>query len=522
MLRRSVFRFPFALVGVAGLGMVRLLAQPAPTATGPAAPQAASAPAGEPSVENSVVKVFSTARGPDIFRPWQKQAPREESGTGVVIDGKRILTAYRAIRYANEIQVQANQAGDKVAATVELYSSEMDLAVLKLDDESFFDTHPPLARAPGMPSVKDTVMVYGYPVGGTTLSITKGIVSRIEFVPYNVPSYGMRIQIDAALNLGNNGGPAVAGNRMVGMALSHLGGTENIGYIVPNDEIGIFLANLPSGKYTQKPGFYDQWHSLQNTALRPYLKLGKSDEGVVLGRVDNDDPAYPLREWDLIQKVGEYVVDDQGMIHVGDLRLDFKYAVQKDTKDGKVPMEIMRDGKHLHVDVPIPNGQEMVIQGVGGLYPPYFIYGPIVFSKATQALYAAIAGNQSLLGAATWDRSPIMSRRGDRAAFPGEEVVIVPGPFFPNKLAEGYEPPFFHTVESVNGTKVRNLSHLVELLRDARTDFITIRFSDRNKETVVLPRKATLAATDQILSDNGVRAQASPELLAVWRSKPSQ
>ena len=79
--------------------------------------------------------------------------------------------------------------------------------MLKLDDDSFFDAHPPLPRAAKLPEIKDAVMVYGYPEGGTSLSITKGIVSRIEFVPYNAPVSGLRIQIDAAINPGNSGGP---------------------------------------------------------------------------------------------------------------------------------------------------------------------------------------------------------------------------------------------------------------------------------------------------------------------------
>jgi S1-C subfamily serine protease len=490
----------------------------ADASTNGAAPAAAPV-APEAVVENSVVKVFAIARGPDVFRPWQKQAPNDETGSGVVIEGKRILTSFRAIRYANEIQIQANQAGDKISATVELASNEMDLAVLKLDDESFFDTHPPLVLSEGIPSIKEPVLVYGYPIGGTSLSITKGIISRIEFTQYAFPTYGLRIQIDAAINPGNSGGPAVSGNKMVGMALSHLGGTEKIGYIVPNEEIRLFLGNLASGKWTRKPGFYDACQSLQNGALRPFLKLDKADEGTLVRKIESDDKRYPLREWDLIQKVGSYPVDDQGMVHEGDLRLDFRYAVQRDAKNGKVTMQIIRGGKHLKVDVPIPNGIEMLVPGVGGAYPPYFIYGPIVFTKATQALTTGLMSNANLMGGLTWDKSPLLNRRGDRTAFPGEEIVVVPCPFFPNNLGEGYNAPFFHVVASINGTTVRNLKHLVELLRDARTDFVTIRFVDRNKEAIVFPRKETLAATEQILSDNGIRAQASPELLEVWRKK---
>ena len=469
-----------------------------------------------------MVKVFASERSPDVFRPWQKQAPREETGSGVVIEGKRILTAYRAVRFSNDIQIQANQAGDKIPATLELASEQMDLAVLKLSDETFFDTHPPLVRAPGVPSIKDPVFVYGFPVGGTSLSITKGIISRIEFTQYNFPTYGLRIQIDAAINAGNSGGPAVAADKMVGLALNHLGGTENIGYIVPNQEIEIFLSNLAAGKYQSKPGFYDSTHTLQNTALRPFLKLAKTDEGTLVDKADTDDPSYPLKEWDLIEKVGDYAVDDQGMVHEGELRLDFRYAVQKDTVNGRVPMDIVRAGQHLHLQVPIPYGREMAIPGVAGAYPPYFIFGPIVFTKATQALSAAFFRDANLMGGLTWNASPLLNRRGDRTAFPGEEIVVVPCPFFPSKLGEGYDRPYFQTLVSVNGVPVRNLTHLVELLRDAKTDYVTFRFAERNKENLVIPRKEAIDATDQILSDNGVRAQASPELLAVWEAKPPQ
>ena len=91
----------------------------------------------------------------------------------------------------------------------------------------------PLARASALPQIKDAVLAYGFPTGGTSLSITKGIVSRIEFVPYNYPTSGLRIQIDAAINPGNSGGPAIAGDKMIGLAFSRLGDAQNIGYIIP-------------------------------------------------------------------------------------------------------------------------------------------------------------------------------------------------------------------------------------------------------------------------------------------------
>src|SRR5262245_17806416 len=225
---------------------------------------AASAPAAESAspaatdtktsaVENSVVKVFSTMRYPDPYKPWTKQAPRESTGTGVIIDGKRILTNAHVVLYASQVQVQANQSGDKFSATVEAIAQGIDLAVLKLEDETFFDGRVPLPRATKLPAVKDSVMVYGFPTGGTTLSITKGIVSRIDFTLYNYPTSGLRIQIDAAINPGNSGGPAVDDNKMIGLAFSRLGGGDNIGYIIPCEEVELFLKDIADGRYDGKP-----------------------------------------------------------------------------------------------------------------------------------------------------------------------------------------------------------------------------------------------------------------------------
>jgi S1-C subfamily serine protease len=114
-------------------------------------------------------------RGPDLLRPWMKQSPQEVSGTGVVIEGRRILTNAHVVVYASQLFIESSQSGDKRAATVEAVSPEMDLAVVKLEDESFFEGRPPLNRTADLPEVKDSVLVYGYPQGGSSLSITKSV-----------------------------------------------------------------------------------------------------------------------------------------------------------------------------------------------------------------------------------------------------------------------------------------------------------------------------------------------------------
>ena len=66
---------------------------------------------------------------------------------------------------------------------------------------------------------------------------------------------------------------------------------------------------------------------------------------------------------------------------------------------------------------------------------------------------------------------------------------------------------------------VRSLAHLVTLLRDQTDDLLTIRFDQHGGETIVVPRKDMLAATDSVLTDNGIRSEASPDMLAIWNEK---
>ncbi|HYB63665.1 MAG TPA: trypsin-like peptidase domain-containing protein [Steroidobacteraceae bacterium] len=484
---------------------------------GAAAPD--SPAAGSRDAQNSVVKVFATISAPDLSRPWSKQPPAEVTASGVVIDGKRILTNAHVVKYASQVQIQANQAGDKVSAAVAAVAAGMDLAVLKLDDESFFDSHPPLPRATTLPQIKDPVLAYGFPTGGSSLSITKGIVSRIEFVPYQFGAFGLRIQIDAAINPGNSGGPAVAGGRMIGLAFSHLSNSENIGYIIPEEEIELFLRQVAAGGYTGKPALRDEFQTLENPALRTFLKLEGSVHGLVVRRTHATEAPSVLRQWDVLTHIADVPIDDQGMIQIepGDLRLSAGYMVQKKAHNGTVPITIVRAGRTLHVEEPTPVQYPLMLGALEGAYPRYFIYGPLVFETATQDFLGTHA--KDLGGFMFATGSPLMTMWGEPPQPERGELVMVPAPLFPHRISKGYSSPAGSVVKSVNGTAIRSLDHLVALLRDLKDEFVTIEFDGRLGEALVFRREEMLAATEQILTDNGIRAQGSPDLMKIWQAK---
>jgi S1-C subfamily serine protease len=472
-------------------------------------------------VGQSVVKVFSTVREPDLLKPWGKQAPVEISGSGVVIEGNRILTNAHVVLYATQVQIQGHQAGDKLSATVEAISPGIDLAVLKLDDPSFFKTHPPLPRADKLPNVTDSVLTYGYPIGGTSLSITKGIVSRIEFTIYTFPVSGLKIQVDSAINAGNSGGPVVADDQMIGLAFSRLvGNAQNIGYIIPNEEIELFLKQVAEGHVVGKPGLYDGFQTLENPALRAFLRIDPSAQGLVVSQPYPGDPSNPLKQWDVVTAIGDTPVDDQGMIKIGgDLRVDFRYRVQQIARNGKVPLTVVRAGKTLQLQVPVSPDRSLLIANLHGDYPPYFIYGPLVFSRLTQNYANAVVQNAQQAANLAYFRSPLIIDRGLQPTPERDELVVISSPFFPDALAKGYSQANGGVVRSINDVPVRDLKHLVALLRDLKDEYVVVKFDSENAETLVFRRAELVAQTEHILDDNGVRAQGSPELMAVWQGK---
>jgi hypothetical protein len=169
----------------------------------------------------------------------------------------------------------------------------------------------------------------------------------------------------------------------------------------------------------------------------------------------------------------------------------------------------------------VSNKLPLLVPKLEGEYPSYFVFGPLVFSSATrQFVDGWMEGNNGERYAMYWayEGSSLLSRSWEKPAFEGESLVVVTSPFFPHPLARGYSNPVGQVVQSVNGIRIKNLNHLVQVLRDSKEKFTRIQFENRFSETLVFPTKETVDATDGILTDNGIRSQGSADTLAVWNA----
>ena len=471
-------------------------------------------------IRDLVVKIHATHHTPDLLRPWTKNSPQQIKGSGVVIDRNRILTNAHVVRYASQIYVQPNQSASYIPARVEAMTPGMDLAILRLDDESFFDNRGTLPFAQELPRVKDNISVYGYPTGGTELSVTQGIISRIEYTDYYYQATGLRIQVDAALNFGNSGGPAVSEGKLVGLVFSLIQNAQNIGYLIPVEEIQLFLDDIADGVYDGKPQTHDLIQTVENEALRKRLALPKGVNGVMVAQPYRNEPNYPLNEWDVITHIGGVPIDSDGKVAIRyDLRLSASYLVQKYAKNGLLPITVFRAGKSTQLNLPARSKRELVIPYLLEAQPRFFIFGPFVFSQTTQD-YLDRLGNQR---PTTFGRqpSPLVTRRYDKPAFENEELIVVASPLFPHRITKGYDDPNRAVLSEVNGVPLKNLRHLVEILRDTRDEQISFKFAASGvltHETMVFNRAELKDATSKILEENGIRYPYSADLRTVWEA----
>jgi len=469
-------------------------------------------------IRDLVVRIHVVQHTPDVLRPWTKNSPQQVKGSGVVIEGKRILTNAHVVRYASQIYVQPNQSAERIPARVEAITPSMDLAVLKLDDESFFDNRGAIAFADELPRVKDTINVYGYPTGGSELSVTQGIVSRIEYTDYYYQVSGLRIQVDAALNFGNSGGPAVSDGKLVGLVFSLIQNAQSIGYLIPVEEIQLFLTDIADGKYDGKPQLYDSIQTVENDALRQKLRLPAGVNGVMVTEPYRQDANYPLKEWDVITRIGDTPIDSEGKVAVRyDLRLSALYLVQKLAKNGYIDVTIFRDGKLIPMTIPVQSRRELVMPYLLNASPRYFILGPLVFSQVTQDYVERATAQRPL--PASQQNSPLITRRYDKPRFDGEELVIVASPMFPDRITKGYDDPERFVLSEINGHRVTSLRDLVQFLHDDREPQITLKFakaSRRTHETMVFNRAELLESTAKIIEENGIRYPYSPDLRPLW------
>uniref|UniRef100_A0A7S3LW79 Protease Do-like PDZ domain-containing protein n=2 Tax=Palpitomonas bilix TaxID=652834 RepID=A0A7S3LW79_9EUKA len=476
----------------------------------------------------AIVKVIAKHTEPNFSLPWQMRHQASSSSTGFCIEGKKILTNAHSVEYHSLVKVKKRGDDRKYVATVLAIGRECDIAMLMVEDDAFWEGVVPLTFG-DLPHLQESVTVVGYPIGGDNISITQGVVSRIDLQQYAHGSIELlAVQIDAAINSGNSGGPAISSDReCIGIAFQSLkGDAENIGYIIPTPIIQHFLEDFEKNKkYT---GFCDLGvfiQQLENPQMKAALKMEKSDKGVLVLKVMKTSPAAKvLRRFDVLTHFNGHPIASDGSVDFRNgERIFFSYLFHTMFAGEEAQVSFIRNGEKQSATVTLKPREPLVPSHIEERAPSYFIFAGLVFTVLTEPYMKAEYGdNFDYESPVQFLRKWLTSSREEL----NEEVVVL-SQVLAHEVNVGFEVNNI-VLRKVNGVKVKNLRSVVELalaiteapkVTDEKTpDFCPaiddnmVKFEFEDDEVMILGREEALAATATILSQHNIPSALSSDM----------
>jgi S1-C subfamily serine protease len=446
------------------------------------------------STTSSVVQFFVHSDPPDLTMPWQTEGAALYGGSGVIVEGDRILTNAHVVEYAVGIEVKRADGSERFPAKVLFISHDADLAVVEVQDARFFEGTRPLPLGQ-MPELQQAVQVWGFPEGGRTLSITSGIVSRIEVDSYTQSGRRMlSTQIDAAINPGNSGGPVISDGNVVGIAMQTLEEAENVGYMVPAPVVRHFLRDVKDGRYDGFPRLGIRVQDMQSEAQRMAAGMRAEQTGALVMRVDYGGPAFGvLKPRDVLLDIeGQAIANDLTVAAPGIGRVHYSMIYQSRQIGERVTVSILRKGQRLTRTIRLTAHSPLVPGRRITELPRYLVFAGLVFQPLTAEYFDYFREPPPNLVSVPWNHGVTKERR---------EVILMQR-VLPDPVNRGYQSWEDEVVRLVNGVAPRDMTHLAEIISSAEGRWFRVLMEDGH--LVTIDRAAAHAATERILESFGI------------------
>lgn len=464
-------------------------------------------------IQGSIVKIMATHNHADYRSPWQRKGIHSVTGSGVIINGKRILTNAHVVADQTLLEVQREGSGSTYTADVAYVCHTCDLALLTIEDETFFENTTAL-EVDGLPKLQSRVNVYGFPTGGETISVTEGIVSRIE-VDYYVHSSDRYLlaQVDAAINPGNSGGPVISNGKIVGIAMQAMEQAENIGYMVPAPIIKHFLTDVQDGQFDGFPELDIYIQLTENKALRESLNLPKSAGGLfVTGVAEKSHLLDVIKPGDVILEIDGHAIGRDGKVKVENgLRVDSSHLEYLKQVGENLELKLFREGKIIKQNISLVKRKKRINKKEYDRAPTYFVFAGLVMQPLSNGYLAAHHNSRYFMT----PYIPDYTMEGYRKLIPDRiksqpDQVIVLSRVLPDAINQGYKNMEHSVVYSVNSTTVKDMRHLIKLIETADTPYLKITTDFGN--IIIMDRKTAQKRNAIILEKYQVYVDRSSDL----------
>ena len=457
----------------------------------------------EDVTKQAIVKIYTTSQIPNYQEPWSSSM-RSSTGSGAIIEGGYILTNAHVVANQAFIEVQRYGQRKRYIAKVYAVSHQSDLALLKVEEEAFFKDVSPLTFGV-LPEVEQKIVVYGYPMGGSTLSATIGVVSRVEHHVYAHSGESfLAVQVDAAVNPGNSGGPALSHGKIVGVVMQVIKKSQNIGYLVPVSMVQHFIEDMKDGK---NDGFADiglGTQKLENPAMRRYYGLEDNVSGKLINKVvHNSSLAGLVKEGDILTAVDGHNIEDDGTVEFRKHEYSyFHYFIDAYQMGESVIFDLIRDKKVLQVKGLLKNTADDMYLVKTTRYdtvPTYFVYGGYVFSPLTRNLILSTNKNRLKLSylASKWQEK-------DKS----EVVVLLK--VLASDMSRGDNDFGMWPIDKVNGETFKNFKEFYEKVNAVDDKYLVLE--DKDGVKVIIDREEARTKQNIILKKYNIEFDKSVDL----------
>jgi S1-C subfamily serine protease len=271
------------------------------------------------------------------------------AGSGFVYDGDgHIVTNFHVVQGGTSFVITFHNDPKQYKAKIVGVAPDKDIAVLKLQDR------PAKLTPIDFGSSKDLIVgqssfAIGSPFG-LDYTLTTGVISALGRKIDGIGGVKISdmIQTDAAINMGNSGGPLLdSGARLIGMntvIFSTSGSSAGLGFAVPADTIKIVVPQLIKHGKVIRPGL-----GIGIVPDSMKRRIVGDDKGIIISYVDEKGSAAKAGLKGMTQ-------DRYGRTYLGDVilsidgqdvnSLDDIYQVLEKHKIGDVvTVKFRRDGK---------------------------------------------------------------------------------------------------------------------------------------------------------------------------------
>lgn len=254
---------------------------------------------------------------PDTMSVWGRVSGGTSSGSGIIISKNgEILTNNHVIEGGESFSITLAN-GEELPAELLGADAYTDLAVLRVSGEM-----PAVAElgSSDFLSPGETVIAIGSPLGDFKNSVTAGVISALGRSLDTGNGYLMEglIQTDAAINVGNSGGPLVnlfgqvIGINTLIVRSSESGSlAEGLGFAIPSSTARIVATQLIENGQILRPYLGINWQPIDPQIARRYnLPV---NYGVYIFSVFSNSPAASagLQEGDIITQFDETPIDEE-------------------------------------------------------------------------------------------------------------------------------------------------------------------------------------------------------------------